>query len=143
LGDTVVDDLRAALARDPAVNKFFTGLSGANRYAILYRIHSSKKPETRARNIEKFVAMLHEARRSTEPPPGVRRRVGAGLQGCVVQVHTAACVVSWRVQGLTKRCTNVSAMSATSRQPWSIVSEWPRPSIFTISVTPSLRFFRL
>ena len=34
-------------------------------------------------------------------------------------------------------------MSATSRQPLSIVSAWPRPGISTISVTPLLRFWRL
>ena len=39
-----------------------------------------------------------------------------------------------------KRCTNASAVSATSRQPLSIVSACPRPGISTISVTPSLRF---
>ena len=32
------------------------------------------------------------------------------------------------------RCTNCNAVSATSRQPWSIVSECPRPGISTISV---------
>jgi len=36
--------------------------------------------------------------------------------------------------------TKLSAVSQTSRQPLSIVSEWPRFGIFTISVTPSLRF---
>src|SRR5262245_47490447 len=35
-----------------------------------------------------------------------------------------------------KRCTNLSAFSATSRQPASIVSACPRPGILTISVTP-------
>ena len=39
--------------------------------------------------------------------------------------------------------TNASALSATSRQPLSIVSAWPRLGISTISVTPSLRFCRL
>jgi hypothetical protein len=38
------------------------------------------------------------------------------------------------------RLTNSSAFSATSRQPASIVSAWPRPGILTISVTPLLRF---
>lgn len=33
-------------------------LKGANRYAILYRIGTAKKPETRARPIAEFVAML-------------------------------------------------------------------------------------
>jgi uncharacterized protein YdeI (YjbR/CyaY-like superfamily) len=55
-------DLQAALDADPAAKAFFAEISGANRFAILYRVHSSKKPETRARNIEKFVTMLHEGR---------------------------------------------------------------------------------
>src|SRR6266852_3132771 len=38
--------------------------------------------------------------------------------------------------------TKLSAVSATSRQPWSIVREWPRFGIFTISVTPGLRLCR-
>jgi uncharacterized protein YdeI (YjbR/CyaY-like superfamily) len=37
---------------------FFETLDSKNRFAILYRIHDAKKPETRAARIEKFVAML-------------------------------------------------------------------------------------
>jgi uncharacterized protein YdeI (YjbR/CyaY-like superfamily) len=33
-------------------------LEGANRYAILFRIHTAKKPETRKARIEKFLGML-------------------------------------------------------------------------------------
>jgi uncharacterized protein YdeI (YjbR/CyaY-like superfamily) len=55
---TVPDDLRAALDANPRAAEFFATLKGANRYAILYRIQDAKKPETRARRIEKFVAML-------------------------------------------------------------------------------------
>jgi uncharacterized protein YdeI (YjbR/CyaY-like superfamily) len=55
---TVPDDLRAALDASPRAKEFFATLKGANRYAILYRIQDAKKPETRARRIEKFVAML-------------------------------------------------------------------------------------
>jgi uncharacterized protein YdeI (YjbR/CyaY-like superfamily) len=33
-------------------------LEAHNRYAILWRVHSAKKPETRARRIAKFVEML-------------------------------------------------------------------------------------
>ena len=44
------------------------------------------------------------------------------------------------VQALTNRLMKASVVSATSRQPWSMVSEWPRPGILTISVTPLLRF---
>ena len=51
-------DLQAALDRSPEATAFFGTLSGANRYAILYRIGAVKKPETRARKIASFVAML-------------------------------------------------------------------------------------
>ena len=55
---TVPDDLQAALDANPEAREFFATLKGVNRYAILYRIHDAKRPETRARRIEKFVAML-------------------------------------------------------------------------------------
>ncbi|MGH3471272.1 MAG: YdeI/OmpD-associated family protein [Nocardioidaceae bacterium] len=51
-------DLQAALDADPAAGDFFAGVSRTNRYAILFRIHQAKRPETRARRIEQFVAML-------------------------------------------------------------------------------------
>lgn len=51
-------DLQEALDRSPAAGTFFATLTGANRYAILYRIGSAKKPETRANRIAEFVAML-------------------------------------------------------------------------------------
>jgi uncharacterized protein YdeI (YjbR/CyaY-like superfamily) len=54
----VPDDLAAALRKNPRARKFFETLRGANRYAILYRIQDAKRPETRERRIEKFVAML-------------------------------------------------------------------------------------
>jgi uncharacterized protein YdeI (YjbR/CyaY-like superfamily) len=56
---TVPDDLAAALAADPQANAFFETLSGSNRFAILYRVHDAKKPETRAARIAKFVEMCH------------------------------------------------------------------------------------
>ena len=55
---TVPDDLRAALDRAPAAAEFFAGLNSQNRYAILHRVQTAKRAETRARRIEKFVAML-------------------------------------------------------------------------------------
>ncbi|MCI0432730.1 MAG: YdeI/OmpD-associated family protein [Gemmatimonadetes bacterium] len=54
----VPPDLREALEQNPRAGAFFRELDAQNRYAILYRIHDAKKPETRARRIEKFVAML-------------------------------------------------------------------------------------
>ncbi|MEW2316897.1 YdeI/OmpD-associated family protein [Streptomyces bauhiniae] len=55
---TVPDDLMAALNAAPAAAEFFENLDRQNRYAILYRLQDAKKPETRARRIEKYVAML-------------------------------------------------------------------------------------
>lgn len=55
---TVPPDLQAALDASPAAATFFATLRGANRYAILYRVQEAKRPETRARRIDRFVAML-------------------------------------------------------------------------------------
>lgn len=54
----VPPDLQAALDANPKAAAFFATLTGANRYAILYRIGSVKKAETRARKIGDFVGML-------------------------------------------------------------------------------------
>jgi uncharacterized protein YdeI (YjbR/CyaY-like superfamily) len=54
----VPPDLEAALAANPRAAAFFKTLESSNRYAILFRIHTAKRPETRATRIEKFVAML-------------------------------------------------------------------------------------
>jgi uncharacterized protein YdeI (YjbR/CyaY-like superfamily) len=70
----VPDDLARALAGNKAAAAFFETLDGANRYAILYRVQTAKKPETRAARIAKFVAML--SKRETLHPPR-RNRVGA------------------------------------------------------------------
>jgi uncharacterized protein YdeI (YjbR/CyaY-like superfamily) len=51
-------DFQAALDGNPEAAAFFATLTGANRYAILYRIQTVKKPETRARKIAGFIAML-------------------------------------------------------------------------------------
>jgi uncharacterized protein YdeI (YjbR/CyaY-like superfamily) len=54
----VPPDLQAALDESPRAAAFFSTLKGANRYAILYRVSTAKKPETRSRRISEFVAML-------------------------------------------------------------------------------------
>jgi uncharacterized protein YdeI (YjbR/CyaY-like superfamily) len=54
----VPDDLQRELDRNDKARAFFATLDSRNRYAILYRIQDAKKPETRARRIEKYVAML-------------------------------------------------------------------------------------
>jgi len=72
----VPDDLARALATRKAAAAFFATLDGANRYAILYRVQTARKPETRAARIAQFVAML--ARRETLHPPRPKRPAARG-----------------------------------------------------------------
>ena len=58
----VPDDLRAALAGNKTAKSFFETLDSTNRYAILHRIHTAKKAETRMARIEKYVTMLTEGK---------------------------------------------------------------------------------
>ena len=58
----VPDDLTKALRRNAKARRAFDGLDSANRYAILWRLHDAKRPETRARRLEQFVTMLEEGR---------------------------------------------------------------------------------
>jgi uncharacterized protein YdeI (YjbR/CyaY-like superfamily) len=54
----VPDDLRAALAKKKKAKAFFEKLDSKNRYAVLFRTHNAKRPETRAKRIREFVDML-------------------------------------------------------------------------------------
>jgi uncharacterized protein YdeI (YjbR/CyaY-like superfamily) len=51
-------DLAAALDARPAARQMFQTLNSRNRYAVLYRVQTAKRAETRRRRIEQFVAML-------------------------------------------------------------------------------------
>ncbi len=55
---TVPDDLQRELDNNPQAREFFATLDSTNRYAILFRIQTAKKAETRATRIRKFVDML-------------------------------------------------------------------------------------
>ncbi len=55
---TIPDDFARALTGNPQAKEFFDALDSANRYAILWRIQTAKKPETRAARINTFVVML-------------------------------------------------------------------------------------
>jgi uncharacterized protein YdeI (YjbR/CyaY-like superfamily) len=55
---TVPDDLQAALAKDARAAAFFLKLDARNRYAVLWRVQTAKKAETRQKRIEGLVAML-------------------------------------------------------------------------------------
>lgn len=51
-------DFQAALDSSPEARTFFATLNSANRYAMLFRIQTAQKPETRAKRIEQFIRML-------------------------------------------------------------------------------------
>jgi len=57
-GAAVPEDFQAALDAHPRAKAFFDSLDRANRYAVLWRIQTVKKAETRARKVEQFIAML-------------------------------------------------------------------------------------
>lgn len=66
----VPQDLASALARNSRAQTFFDALDRSNRYAILWRVQTAKKPETRARRIEQLVALCASGERLH---PGTRK----------------------------------------------------------------------
>ena len=54
----VPDDFQSELDKNQKAKDFFSTLNSINRYAILFRIHSAKKPATRSARINKFIEML-------------------------------------------------------------------------------------
>ena len=56
-------DLDAALKANPKAREFFETLSSQNRYAVLFRLQTAKKPETRARRLVTFIGMLEQGRK--------------------------------------------------------------------------------
>ena len=57
---TAPPELQAALNQNPRAKAFYATLDSQNRYAILFRIQTAKKAETRARRIQQFVEMLEK-----------------------------------------------------------------------------------
>jgi uncharacterized protein YdeI (YjbR/CyaY-like superfamily) len=57
-GATIPPDLQAALNKNLRAKAFFATLESRNRYAILWRVQTAKKAETRAKRIALFVGML-------------------------------------------------------------------------------------
>lgn len=55
-------DFRKQLDKSARAKKFFEKLTAAYRFAILYRIQDAKRPETRVRRIEQFIAMLKQGK---------------------------------------------------------------------------------
>jgi uncharacterized protein YdeI (YjbR/CyaY-like superfamily) len=54
----VPEDLLAALEAEPRAKAFFETINAANRYAVLWRVQTAVKAETRARRIAQLVEML-------------------------------------------------------------------------------------
>jgi uncharacterized protein YdeI (YjbR/CyaY-like superfamily) len=71
-GAKIPDDFQAALDASSRARDFFQSIDGANRYAVLFRIQTVKKAETRVRKIRKFVEML-ERNETIHQPRRVRR----------------------------------------------------------------------
>jgi uncharacterized protein YdeI (YjbR/CyaY-like superfamily) len=60
---TVPEDFRRELEKNEEAREFFATLNSQNRYAILHRIQDARRPETRARRIEKYVTMLRDQKK--------------------------------------------------------------------------------
>ena len=58
----LADDFAAALTANAAAQEFFDGLSYSQKRWFTLGLAEAKKPETRARRIEKYVGMLAEGR---------------------------------------------------------------------------------
>ena len=54
------EDFQAALNKNKKAKAFFAALNSVNRYAILFRIQTAKKAETRAKHIQQFIEMLEK-----------------------------------------------------------------------------------
>ena len=59
---TVPPDFQQALDSHPEAKAFFETLTGARRYAFLYRLHHVSKPEARAKRIADYIALLNEGK---------------------------------------------------------------------------------
>lgn len=53
-----IDGQKKGLDAQPPAKAFFATLNASNRYAVLWRIQTAVKPETRARRIAQLVDML-------------------------------------------------------------------------------------
>ena len=58
----VPPELAAALDADPQAKAFFDGLSYSNKRAFTLNVEGTSNPETKARRVEKAIALLREGR---------------------------------------------------------------------------------
>jgi len=64
---TIPPDLEAAFAANVLAQTNFTAFSPSSRKAILYWIHSAKRPETRAKRIEETVTLAAQNIKANQP----------------------------------------------------------------------------
>ena len=55
---SIPEDFQAALNKNKKAKAFFDTLKNSERYSFLFRIHTAKKVETRAKRIQQFIEML-------------------------------------------------------------------------------------
>ena len=55
---SIPEDFQVALDKNKKAKAFFATMKSSERYSFLFRIHTAKKPETRAKRIQQFVKML-------------------------------------------------------------------------------------
>lgn len=60
---SIPEDFQAALDKNKKAKEFFATLKSSERYSFLFRIHTAKKAETRAKRIQQFVEMLEKGER--------------------------------------------------------------------------------
>lgn len=70
-------DFLRALAKDKEAKAFFESLDRANHYAIAWRLAMAKKPETRARRLAAFLAMMAEGKALHPDARSARKSAGA------------------------------------------------------------------
>ena len=61
---SVPDDFQSELDKNAQAKAFFATLNQQNRYAILFRIQTAKKPETRAKRIQQFISHAGKERKN-------------------------------------------------------------------------------
>ena len=57
---TLPEDFQTELDKNARAKAFFTSLNRANPYAILFRLQTAKKPETRVKRLRQFIVMLEK-----------------------------------------------------------------------------------
>jgi uncharacterized protein YdeI (YjbR/CyaY-like superfamily) len=57
------EDFLQQLSKNKKAKLFFDGLNKTNRYAIAWRLHTAKKPETRERRLKKILEMMKEGKK--------------------------------------------------------------------------------